>query len=447
MFDSLTEKLSQALRNFRGVGRLSEENMAEALREVRTALLSADVNFKVARDFVERVQSECSGREVLKGVAPGQQVVKVIHDELVRLLGEGTAGLSAARPLRIMMVGLHGSGKTTSAAKLGRLLKKRGYRPFLVAGDVHRPAAIDQLEILAGQEELGFYADRASSDVPAIGAAGLEAAKAAGADAVIFDTAGRLQIDAGLIEEAKSLQARVSPDEVLLVADGALGQEAVNVAKAFHDALTVTGIILTKLDGDARGGAALSMKAVTGVRIKFVGTGEKAGDFDEFHPERLASRILGMGDVVSLVEKAQETFDEKEAEKLGESLRKGDLNLEDFLAQLKQIKKLGSMQGLMGMIPGMSGMKLGDDAERRMARTEAIIQSMTPQERRKPELLNGQRRQRIAGGAGVKIVEVNQILNQFQEMRKMMRKMKGADPRKMMRQVEEMKRKGGFPGM
>jgi signal recognition particle subunit SRP54 len=442
MFDSLTEKLGQALRNLRGVGRLTEENMADTLREVRTALLAADVNFKVARDFVDQVQAACAGQEVLKGVSPGQQIVKIIHQELVRLLGEGTSGLSGARPLKILLVGLHGSGKTTSAAKLGRILKKRGYRPFLVAGDVYRPAAIDQLEILSGQEGLGFYSDRASSDVPAIGTAGLAAAKAAGADAIIFDTAGRLQIDAGLIQEAKSLHERIAPDEVLLVADGALGQEAVNVAQAFHEALALTGIILTKLDGDARGGAALSMKAVTGVRIKFTGTGEKIADFEEFHPERLADRILGMGDVVSLVEKAQEAIDQKEAEKLSESLRKGDFNLEDFLAQLKQVKKLGSMQGIVGMIPGMSGVKLGDDAERRMARTEAIIQSMTPQERRKPELLNGQRRQRIAGGAGVKIVDVNQIINQFQEMRKMMRMMKGSDPKKMMRQVEAMKRKG-----
>jgi signal recognition particle subunit SRP54 len=444
MFDSLTEKLGQALRNLRGVGRLTEENMADTLREVRTALLAADVNFKVARDFVDQVQAACAGQEVLKGVSPGQQIVKIIHQELVRLLGEGTSGLSGARPLKILLVGLHGSGKTTSAAKLGRILKKRGYRPFLVAGDVYRPAAIDQLEILSGQEGLGFYSDRASSDVPAIGTAGLAAAKAAGADAIIFDTAGRLQIDAGLIQEAKSLHERIAPDEVLLVADGALGQEAVNVARAFHEALALTGIILTKLDGDARGGAALSMKAVTGVRIKFTGTGERIADFEEFHPERLADRILGMGDVVSLVEKAQEAIDQKEAEKLSESLRKGDFNLEDFLAQLKQVKKLGSMQGIVGMIPGMSGVKLGDDAERRMARTEAIIQSMTPQERRKPELLNGQRRQRIAGGAGVKIVDVNQIINQFQEMRKMMRMMKGSDPKKMMRQVEAMKRKGGF---
>jgi signal recognition particle subunit SRP54 len=423
--------------------------MAEALREVRTALLAADVNFKVARDFVDRVQAECVGREVLRGVAPGQQVVKIIHQELVRLLGEGSAGLSGARPLKILLVGLHGSGKTTSTAKLGRLLKKRGYRPLVVAGDVHRPAAIDQLEILARQEELGFYCDRNSSNVPAIGGAGLAAALAAGADAMIFDTAGRLQIDADLIEEVKSLHARVEPDEVLLVADGALGQEAVNVAQAFHDALKLTGIILTKLDGDARGGAALSMRAVTGVPIKFIGIGEKIADFEEFHPDRLASRILGMGDVVSLVEKAQEAIDQKEAEKLAESLRIRDFNLEDFLGQLRQIKKLGPMQGLVGMIPGMSGVKLGDDAERRMARTEAVIQSMTPQERRKPELLNGQRRQRIAGGAGVKIVEVNQIINQFQEMRKMMRMMKGSDPKKMMRQMEAMQKrgKGGFPGM
>jgi signal recognition particle subunit SRP54 len=447
MFDSLTEKLSHALRDLRGAGRLTEENTAEALSEVRTALLAADVNFKVARDFVDRVQSECAGQEVLKGIAPGQQVVKIIHQELVRLLGEGSAGLSGARPIRILMVGLHGSGKTTSTAKLGRLLKKRGSKPFLVACDVHRPAAIDQLEILAKQEELGFYCDRTSTDVPSIGAAGLAAAAAAGADAVLFDTAGRLQIDTDLILEAKSLQERIEPGEVLLVADGALGQEAVNVAKTFHEALALTGIVLTKLDGDARGGAALSMKAVTGVPIKFAGTGEKMSEFEEFYPDRLASRILGMGDVVSLVEKAQEAIDQKEAAKLSESLRKGDFNLEDFLAQLKQVKKLGSMQGVIGMIPGMSGVKLGDDAERRMARTEAVIQSMTPQERRKPELLNGQRRLRIAGGAGVKIVEVNQILNQFQEMRKVMRMMKGGDPKKMMRQMEAMKRKGGIPGM
>jgi signal recognition particle subunit SRP54 len=446
MFESLTEKLGSALRNLRGVGQLSEANMADALKEVRTALLAADVHFKVARDFVDRVQEKCVGQEVLKGVAPGQQVVKIIHDELVRLLGEGETNLSTARPLKVLMVGLHGSGKTTSTAKLGKLLKKRGYRPLVAACDIYRPAAIDQLEILAQQEELGFYADRTSRDVPAIGLAALAAATAAAADCIIFDTAGRLQIDADLIAEVKKLSAKVQPDEILLVVDGALGQEAVNVAKTFHDALTLTGLILTKLDGDARGGAALSIKSITGVPIKFIGTGEKTGDFDTFYPDRLASRILGMGDVVSLVEKAQENIDQKEAERMAEKLRKADFNLEDFLAQMQQVKKMGSLQSIMGMMPGMSGVEVGPDAEKQMARTEAIIHSMTVQERRKPEVLNGSRRQRIANGAGVKIVEVNQLLKQFQQMQKMMKMMKGGGAKKMMRQMEMMKGKGGFPG-
>ena len=447
MFESLTEKLGNALRNLRGVGKLSEENMADALKEVRTALLAADVHFKVAREFVERVQQQCVGQEVLKGVAPGQMVVKIIHDELVRLLGEGSTALSGARPLKILMVGLHGSGKTTSSAKLGKLLKKRGYRPLVAACDVHRPAAIDQMEILAKQEELAFYADRASKDVPAIAVAALAAAQTAACDCVIFDTAGRLQIDAELIEEVKRVHARIKPDEVLLVADGALGQEAVNVAKAFHDALALTGIVLTKMDGDARGGAALSIKSIASVPIKFIGTGEKTADFDTFYPDRLASRILGMGDVVSLVEKAQENIDHKEAEKMAEALRKGDFNLEDFLAQMQQVKKMGSMQSIVGMMPGMSGVEIGDGAEKQMARTEAIIHSMTIQERRKPEVLNGSRRQRIANGAGVKIVEVNQLLKQFQQMQKMMKMFKGGGAKKMMRQMEAMRGKGGFPGM
>lgn len=447
MFESLTDKLSSALRNLRGVGQLSEANMAEALKEVRTALLAADVHFKVAREFIERVQAKCVGQEVTKSVTPGQQVIKIINDELVSLLGEGTTSLSAARPLKILMVGLHGSGKTTSTAKLGKLLKKRGYRPLVAACDVYRPAAIDQLEILSKQEELSFYADRTSKDVPAIGVAALAAAEAGANDCIIFDTAGRLQIDADLIEEVKKLRAKVQPDEVLLVADGALGQEAVNVARAFHDALQLTGLILTKLDGDARGGAALSIKSITGVPIKFVGTGEKTADFDTFYPDRLASRILGMGDVVSLVEKAQENIDQKEAEKMAEKLRKADFNLEDFLAQMQQIKKMGSMQSIIGMMPGMSGMQLPDDSEKQMARTEAIIKSMTIQERRKPEILNGNRRKRIADGSGVKIVEVNQLLKQFQQMQQMMKMLKGGGAKKMMRQMEAMKGKGGFPGM
>ncbi|MBI5691493.1 MAG: signal recognition particle protein [Verrucomicrobia bacterium] len=447
MFESLTEKLGHALRNLRGVGKLSEENMAEALKEVRTALLSADVHFKVAREFVDRVQLQCVGQQVLQGVSPGQQVVKIIHDELVRLLGEGSTQLSGARPLKILLVGLHGSGKTTSTAKLGRVLKKRGYRPLVVGADVYRPAAIDQLEILAKQEELGFYADRTSKDVPAIAVAALEAARQATADCVLFDTAGRLQIDAELIEEVKQLRARVQPDEILLVADGALGQEAVNVARTFHDALQLTGLVLTKLDGDTRGGAALSIKSVTGVPIKFIGTGEKTSDFEPFHPDRLASRILGMGDVVSLVERAQETIDQKEAEKMAEKMRKAEFDLEDFLAQMQQVKKLGSMQSIMGMIPGMSGVQLPAGADQQMARTEAIIKSMTKQERRKPEILNGSRRKRIADGAGVKIVEVNQLLKQFQQMQQMMKMMKGGGGKKLMRQMEAMRGRGGFPGM
>ena len=446
MFESLTDKLTSALRNLRGVGKLSEENMADALKEVRAALLAADVHFKVAREFIERVQQQCAGQEVLKSVTPGQQVVKIIHDELVKLLGEGTTELSPIRPLKVLMVGLHGSGKTTSTAKLGKLLKKRGSRPYVVACDVQRPAAIDQLEILAKQEELGFYSDRISKDVPAIGRAGLAAATAANADIILFDTAGRLQIDQDLIEEVKKLHGVVKPDEVILVADGALGQEAVNVAKAFHEALALTGLILTKLDGDARGGAALSIKSVTGVPIKFVGTGEKTADFETFHPDRLASRILGMGDVVSLVEKAQEHIDQNEAERMAEKMRKADFNLEDFLAQMQQVKKMGSMQSIIGMMPGMSGVQLGDDAEKQMKRTEAIIQSMTVQERRKPQLLNGNRRLRIANGAGVKVMEVNQLIKQFEQMQKLMKMMKGGNQKKLMRQMEQMRGKGGMPG-
>ncbi len=449
MFDSLTEKLSSALRNLRGVGQLSEANMETALQEVRTALLSADVHFRVTREFIERVKAKAVGQEVLKGVNPGQQIVKIINDELVSLLGEGTNTLSSARPLKVLMVGLHGSGKTTSTAKLGRLLKKKGFtKPFAIACDIYRPAAIDQLEILAKQEDLGFYADRVSRDVPAIGAAGLAAAQAAGADLILFDTAGRLQIDADLIEEVKKLSARIQPDEIILVADGALGQEAVNVAKAFHEALNLTGLILTKLDGDARGGAALSIKSITGVPIKFVGTGEKTADFDIFYPDRLASRILGMGDVVSLVEKAAEVIDQKEAERMAEKMKKADFTLEDFLAQMQQIKKLGSLGGIMGMMPGMSGMKIDEGAaESGMKRTEAIILSMTFQERRKPAVLNGSRRLRIANGAGVKVVEVNQLLKQFQQMQEMMKMMRGGGSKKMMRQVEQMQRQGKMPRM
>ncbi len=448
MFESLTEKLGQAMRNLRGVGTLSEENMEAALKEVRTALLSADVHFKVAREFIERVKAACVGQEVIKSVTPGQQVIKIIHDELVDLLGEGSTGLSQKKPLKIMLVGLQGGGKTTTAAKLGRLLQKKGYAPMLAACDIYRPAAIDQLEVLAKQETLAFFADRTSRDVPAIGAAAMKEADRSGATLTIFDTAGRLQIDEALIQEIKDLKARVQPDEVLLVADGALGQEAVNVARTFHEAVHLTGLVLTKLDGDARGGAALSMKSVTGVPIKFVGTGEKVGDFDVFYPDRMAQRILGMGDVVSLVERAQEVIDEKDAARMAEKMRKADFNLEDMLDQMRQIKKLGSMESLLSMMPGMNNVKLGDEAEGQMKRTEAIILSMTRKERQNPNILNGSRRLRIAKGSGVGVSEVNALIKQYAQMRKMMKMFKGGNMKKLMRQMGgKGGAGGGFPGM
>lgn len=448
MFESLSDKLSSTLRNLRGVGKLSEENMADALKEVRTSLLAADVHFKVARQFVDRIREKVVGEDVLKGVAPGQQIIKIISDELESLLGEGETQLNPKKPLKVLMVGLHGSGKTTSTAKLATLLKKKDYaNPHVVACDIYRPAAIDQLEILAQANGLGFTCDRDSKDVPAIGRQGLAAGKSAAADLIIFDTAGRLQIDEDLIEEVKKLRDVVQPDEVFLVADGALGQEAVNVAKAFHEALNLTGLILTKMDGDARGGAALSIKTITGVPIKFIGLGEKVEDFEPFHPDRLASRILGMGDVVSLVEKAQENVDQGEAERMAEKLAKGDFNLEDFMSQMQQVKKMGSVSSLASMLPGMNNVKLDDNADKGMARNEAILQSMTKQERQKPMILNGSRRMRIAKGSGVKVVEVNQLLKQFQQMQKMMKMMKGSKGRKMMKKMQAMGGPGGgMPG-
>ncbi len=446
MFESLTDRLGSALRNLRGVGKLTEDNMGEALKEVRQALLSADVHFKVARQFIEKVKEDCIGQDVLKNVTPGQQIVKIINDRLVELLGEGTAHLSENRPLKIMMVGLHGSGKTTTSAKLAKHLSSKGLHPALVACDVYRPAAIDQLETLADQGQFSFYADRNSKDVPKIGKYGLKSATEAGASAIIFDTAGRLQIDQDLIEEVKRLRSTIQPDEVFLVGDSALGQEAVNVAKHFHEAVDLTGIILTKLDGDARGGAALSMKEITGVPIKFMGVGEKMDDLEVFHPDRMASRILGMGDVVSLVEKAQETIEEDEAEKMAEKMRRADFNLEDFLQQMKQIKKMGSIGSLMGMLPGMNGVEIGDNEERQMRRTEAIILSMTMKERQNPKILNGRRRMRIARGSGVEVREVNQLLKQFGMMKKMMKSMQGAKGKKMMKRMQAMGGGGGFPG-
>ncbi len=441
MFESLTDKLTQAMRNLRGTAKLSEENMAEALKEVRAALLSADVHFKVAREFVTKIQEKCVGQEVLKSVTPGQQIIKIISDELVELLGEGATELSENKPLKIMMVGLQGGGKTTTSGKLAKYLKKQDRKPFLVACDVYRPAAIDQLETVASQVEVPVYANRETKDVPFIGEVGLSQALGQGSDVIIFDTAGRLQIDEALIEEIKELKRRIEPDEVILVADGAIGQEAVNVAKAFNEAVELTGIAMTKLDGDARGGAALSMKAITNVPIKFAGTGEKLDDFDLFHPDRMASRILGMGDVVSLVEKAQETIDQDEAEKMASRMMQADFNFEDMLNQFRQVKKMGSMQSLMSLMPGMNGMKLDDKAENQMKRSEAIILSMTLDERRKPNLLNASRRNRIAKGSGVRLSEVNQLIKQHMQMKKMMKKMRGGG--KMKKMMKQMQAQGG----
>ena len=437
MFESLTDKLSNAMRHLRGTAKLSEENMEEALKEVRAALLSADVHFKVAREFIETVKEKCVGEDVLKTVSPGQQIIKIINDELVRLLGEGDTELSNKRPLKIMMVGLQGGGKTTTSAKIAKFLKKEGYNPMLVACDVYRPAAIDQLEAVGAQIDVPVYSDRSSPDVPKIGEIALKKALSEGRDLIIFDTAGRLQIDEPLIDEIKELKRRIKPDEVILVADGAIGQEAVNVAKAFNEAVQLTGIAMTKLDGDARGGAALSMKQITGIPIKFAGTGEKLEDFDLFHPDRMASRILGMGDVVSLVEKAQAQIDEKEAEQMASRMMAADFNFEDMLNQFRQVKKLGSMQSIMGMMPGMSGMKMDDKAEGQMKQSEAIILSMTTKERQMPNVLNASRRNRIAKGSGVKISQVNQLIKQHMQMKKMMKKLNGGGKmKKMMKQMQ-----------
>jgi signal recognition particle subunit SRP54 len=431
MFDSLSSKLQSAFRNLRGLGKISEANVADALREVRMALLEGDVNFKVARDFIERVKAKSIGVEVVQSIQPGQQIIKIIYDELVELLGssrDSGAGLNlSGNPSSILMVGLHGSGKTTSSGKLARLLQKQGRRPLLVAADVYRPAALDQLETLGRQLELPVFVNRGERDILKIARESLDFAKAGNHNVLIFDTAGRLQIDEPLVQELVRLRDAVKPQEILLVLDAATGQEAVSVATHFDKALQITGSILTKLDGDARGGAALSLKAVTGKPIKFAGLGEKLDEFEQFHPERMASRILGMGDVVSLVEKAAEAVDLDDAKRLEEKMRKGEFTLEDFLGQLRQMKKLGSLESIVGMLPGGAEMlkRQGDlsKQEKEFKLMEAMICAMTPQERRSPQILNAKRRQRIAKGSGATVTELNTMLNRFSQMQQMMKKM------------------------
>jgi signal recognition particle subunit SRP54 len=427
MFDSLSGKLQNAFKNLRGLGKISEANVGDSLREVRQALLEADVNFKVARDFIERVKTKSIGQEVIQSVQPGQQIIKVIHDELVDLLGSVNAGLQlSGNPSCVLMVGLHGSGKTTSSGKLARLLHKQGRTPLLVAADVYRPAAMDQLATLGRQLDIPVHVHRGETDVLKIAREALDVARANNRNTLIFDTAGRLQIDEPLVQELVRLRDLVKPQETLLVLDAATGQEAVNVATHFDQALNITGSILTKLDGDARGGAALSLKSVTGKPIKFVGMGEKLEDFEPFHPERMASRILGMGDVVSLVEKAAEAVDMDEAMRMEEKMRKGQFTLEDFQDQLKQMKKLGSLESIVSMLPGGSEMLKTSDLskqEKEFRHMEALISAMTLQERRNPHILNAKRRQRIAKGSGVSVTELNTMLNKFAQMQQMMKKM------------------------
>ena len=427
MFDSLSNKLQNAFRNLRGLGKISESNVDDALREVRMALLEADVNFKVARDFIERVKVKSLGAEVIQNVQPGQQIIKIISDELTELLGSQNAGLDfSGKPSCIMMVGLHGAGKTTSSGKLARLIQKQGRQPLLVAADVYRPAAMDQLETLGKQLDVPVFVKRGETDVLKIAREALAFAEANNRNTIIFDTAGRLQIDEPLVQELVRLRDLVKPQEILLVLDAATGQEAVNVATHFDQALNITGSILTKLDGDARGGAALSMKSVTGKPIKFMGVGEKLEDFEPFHPERMASRILGMGDVVSLVEKAAEAVSEDDARRMEEKMRKGEFSLEDFLEQLRQMKKLGPLEDLMKMLPGgaeaLKQVDIGKQ-EREFKRMEAMICGMTPKERATPQILNAKRRIRIAKGSGVSVTELNTMLNKFGQMQQMMKKM------------------------
>jgi signal recognition particle subunit SRP54 len=434
MFETLSEKLQKTFRNLRGLGKLSEKNMKEGLREVRLALLEADVNYKVVKDFIEQVREKAMGEEVLESISPGQQLVKVVHDELVHLMGDVSESLSFSSepPSIIMLIGLQGSGKTTTAAKLGRILNSRGHHPLMVAADIYRPAAVKQLEILAEQTGIPAFKIEDSDNPVKICKESVAFARKNGRDVVILDTAGRLHIDEDLIEELQKIRDALRPQEVLLVADSMTGQDAVNAAENFHSRVGVTGVILTKLDGDARGGAALSIRAVTGKPIKFVGVGEKIDALEPFHPDRITSRILGMGDVLSLVEKAQETIDEKRAAQLQERILKAQFTFEDFGEQLQQLKKMGPLDDLLSMIPGIGKFKGLQPQEKDLVKVEAIINSMTRKERQSPAVIDGSRKKRIAKGSGTSVADVNRLLKQFQQMQKMMK---------------QVRRMGRLPGM
>lgn len=428
MFENLQDRLQGVFDQLTRRGRLSEADVDKALREVRMALLEADVNFKVVKEFIARIRERTIGIELSKHITPGQQVIKIVHEELLETLGQpARLDLGGGSPHVIMMVGLQGSGKTTTTAKLALHLRKSKQRPLMVAADTRRPAAIEQLKVLGRELDIPVYFEDASVSPPQICKNAIAVAKAGAHNVVILDTAGRLQIDDDLMEELSQIKAKTKPQEVLLVADAMTGQEAVRVAEGFHQQVDLTGLILTKIDGDARGGAAISIRSVTGVPIKFLGTGEKTSELELFHPDRMASRILGMGDVLSLIERAEEVLDEEVAERGAKRMMEGNFNLEDFLEQLQQIKKLGPLNKVMEMIPGMgqvAGNIPQEDMEKQLKRTQAIISSMTLRERRDPKLLNGSRKRRVAQGSGSAVPEINQLLGQFRQMQKMMKQLR-----------------------
>lgn len=431
IFENLADRLQETFKKLRGHGKLTADDVNATMREIRIALLEADVNFKVVKDFIKKIKERAVGQEVLESLTPAQAVIKIVNEELTALMGQTQShiNISPKAPTIIMMVGLQGAGKTTSAGKLGLMFKKQGKHPLMVAADIYRPAAIKQLQVLGNQIDIPVFAKEDCKDAVLIANEAIEHAQSHANDIVIIDTAGRLHIDENLMQELKSIKSNVKPHEILLVVDAMTGQDAVNVAESFNNDLGLDGVILTKMDGDARGGAALSVKAVTGCPIKFVGAGEKLEALEPFYPDRMASRILGMGDVLTLIEKAQTAFDAEEAKKMEKAFRKNEFTLDDFLSQLNQVRKLGSFENILGMIPGMGGLKkkLGDvDVDmngKEIKHIEAIIRAMTPEEKRNTKIINGSRRKRIAMGSGTKVQEVNKLLKQFDEMKKMMKKM------------------------
>jgi len=445
IFEGLSDKLQGALSKLKSKGKLTEKDVKDAMREVKLALLEADVNFKVVKDFVKKVQDRCVGQEVMESLTPAQHVIKIVNEELTSLMGDVSSKvmISSKPPTVIMMVGLQGAGKTTTSGKLGGYFKKQGKRPLLVACDVYRPAAIKQLQVVGEKLDIPVFNMGDKESPINIAKAGLSHAIKHNNDLVIIDTAGRLHIDETLMDELKSIKSEVKPHEILLVVDSMTGQDAVNVAESFNEALGVDGVVLTKLDGDTRGGAALSIRAVTQKPIKFIGMGEKLDDLEPFHPDRMASRILGMGDILSLIEKAQENIDFEKAKELEKKIKKQELDFEDFLEQMEQIQNMGPLDKILGMIPGMGNMKdqLGDvDLNgKEMKRTKAIVQSMTIEERRDPSILNASRKKRIARGSGTTVQDVNRLIKQFNEMKKMMKMFTGSQ--------KSMKKRGGFAGL